>query len=57
MVTYMFPVVGITLGVAFLGEVLDVSLIVGALLVLASLYIVNRQSEPVAKPEPAKAPA
>jgi drug/metabolite transporter (DMT)-like permease len=57
MVTYMFPVVGITLGVAFLGEVLDVSLIVGALLVLASLYIVNRQNVPIAKPVPAKNPA
>jgi drug/metabolite transporter (DMT)-like permease len=42
MVTYMFPVVGITLGVAFLGEVLDFSLILGALLVICSLLIVNR---------------
>lgn len=50
MVTYMFPVVGVTLGVLFLGEVLDASLILGALLVVASLYIVNRQVLPVSKP-------
>lgn len=42
MVTYMFPVVGVTMGVLFLGERLDASLIVGAILVLLSLYIVNR---------------
>ncbi|MCW5879088.1 MAG: DMT family transporter [Anaerolineales bacterium] len=42
MVTYMFPVVGVTMGVLFLNERLDASLIIGALLVLLSLYIVNR---------------
>lgn len=55
MVSYMFPVVGITLGVAFVGEVLDASLVIGALLVVLSLYIVNRQSAPADKPVPAKA--
>lgn len=44
MVTYMFPVVGITLGVAFLGEALDVSLVLGAILVVGSLLIVNRRA-------------
>jgi drug/metabolite transporter (DMT)-like permease len=49
MVTYMFPVVGITLGVAFLGEVLDATLIIGAVLIVGSLWIVNRK--PVAVPQ------
>ncbi len=54
MVTYMFPVVGITLGVAFLGEVLDLSLILGAVLVAGSLMIVNRKPSvlPQARPLP-----
>ena len=57
MVTYMFPVVGITLGVAFLGEVLDLSLILGAALVVGSLLIVNRKPSviPQAQPRPAVA--
>lgn len=43
MVTYMFPVVGIALGVLFLNERLDLSLILGAVLILGSLVIVNRR--------------
>lgn len=43
MVTYLFPVVGITLGVVFLGEPLDAALVLGALLVLAGIVIVNRR--------------
>lgn len=43
MVTYVFPVVGVTLGVFLLEETLDVSLVVGSLLVLLSLYLVNRR--------------
>ncbi len=42
MVTYTFPLVGVTLGVGFLNERLDFSLILGAVLIIASLYIVNR---------------
>jgi len=42
MVTYTFPLVGVTLGVGFLNERLDLSLILGAALVIASLLIVNR---------------
>lgn len=42
MVTYTFPLVGVTLGVGFLNERLDFSLILGAVLVIASLLIVNR---------------
>lgn len=41
-VTYTFPVVGVGLGVLFLGETLDASLLAGAALILASLYVVNR---------------
>jgi drug/metabolite transporter (DMT)-like permease len=43
MVTYMFPVVGVALGVLFLDELLDIYLILGAALILGSLYIVNRK--------------
>lgn len=42
MVTYTFPVVGVTLGVLFLGEALDWQLVAGGVLILASLLIVNR---------------
>ena len=42
MVTYAFPLVGVTLGVGFLNERLDFSLILGAALVIVSLLIVNR---------------
>lgn len=41
-VTYTFPVVAVGLGVLFLNETVDMYLIVGALLVLGSLYLVNR---------------
>ena len=41
LVTYMFPVIGIGLGVLFLGESLDVRLVVGALLVVAGIGVVN----------------
>lgn len=51
MVTYMFPVVGVVLGVTFLGEVLDFSLVVGAILVLCSLWIVNRRPQEKARLE------
>jgi drug/metabolite transporter (DMT)-like permease len=43
MVTYVFPVVGITLGVLFLNEVLDWHLVLGTVLILGSLVIVNRK--------------
>lgn len=50
MVTYMFPVVGVTLGVLLLNERLDISLVLGATLVLASLLIVNRHPAAIKKP-------
>jgi drug/metabolite transporter (DMT)-like permease len=42
MVTYTFPVVGVTLGVIFLNETLDINLLLGAVLVVGSIVIVNR---------------
>ncbi len=41
MVTYVIPVVGLALGVIWLGEVLDARLIVGAAMILASIGVVN----------------
>ncbi len=41
MVTYVVPVVGLILGVVFLSELLDVTLILGALLIFAGIGIVN----------------
>ena len=42
MVTYTFPVIGVVLGVVFLHEALNTELLLGTVLVLASLYVVNR---------------
>lgn len=41
LVTYMFPVIGVALGVLFLGERLDVRLVIGALMVVAGIGVVN----------------
>lgn len=43
MVAYTFPVVGVTLGVLFLGERLDAYMVLGAGLVLGSVWVVNRK--------------
>lgn len=42
LVTYVFPLVGVALGVIFLGERLDWQLMGGAALVIASVVIVNK---------------
>lgn len=42
MVTYVFPVVGVVLGVVFLQEKLGWQLLAGGTLVLAGIFIVNR---------------
>jgi len=42
LVTYIFPLVGVILGVVFLNERLDWQLAVGAVLVVASVVLVNR---------------
>lgn len=41
LVTYIFPLVGVVLGVIFLNEKLDWQLLVGAVLVIASVVLVN----------------
>lgn len=43
MVVYTFPVVGVILGVLFLGEVLDGSLMLGGGLAIASIILINRK--------------
>jgi len=48
MVTYLFPVVGVALGVLFLGEHADWHLVAGALLVVGSIAIVNWVPRPEA---------
>jgi drug/metabolite transporter (DMT)-like permease len=47
MVTYLFPVVGVTLGVVFLGEVLDARLLIGTGLVLAGIVVVSLRYDQV----------
>src|SRR5574339_120628 len=46
MVTYLFPVGGVTLGVLFLNEPLTWQLITGAALVVGSLAVANWQPKP-----------
>ncbi|MGD8632820.1 MAG: DMT family transporter [Anaerolineales bacterium] len=46
LVTYMFPVIGVALGVIFLDEQLDVRLVVGALMVVAGIGVVNWKPRP-----------
>lgn len=41
LVTYVFPLVGVILGVIFLGELLDWQLVVGGALVVGSIVVVN----------------
>jgi drug/metabolite transporter (DMT)-like permease len=44
LVTYVFPLVGVILGVVFLNESLDWQLVAGAVLIIASVVIVNRKN-------------
>jgi drug/metabolite transporter (DMT)-like permease len=53
MVTYLFPVVGVALGVLFLREQADWHLLVGALLVVAGIGVVNLPARPALVPTPA----
>jgi drug/metabolite transporter (DMT)-like permease len=41
MVTYVIPAVGLILGAIFLGEVVDIRLLIGAALIMGSIAIVN----------------
>lgn len=54
MVTYVFPLVGLILGVVFLAEPADWHLGVGATLVAASIVVVNWRPRPAASPSAAK---
>jgi len=49
LVTYVFPVIGLALGIIFLNEVADWRLIVGALLIVGGIVVVNVKAR--AKPE------
>jgi drug/metabolite transporter (DMT)-like permease len=40
----VFPLVGVILGVVFLNESLDWQLVAGAVLIIASVVIVNRKN-------------
>jgi len=41
LVTYVFPVIGLLLGIIFLGEIADWRLMIGSLLVVAGIVVVN----------------
>ena len=47
MVTYLFPVVGVALGVIFLGELLDLRLVAGAGLVVLGIVVVTLRYDQV----------
>ena len=49
MVTYLFPVVGVTLGVVFLDEVLDARLLIGTALVLVGIVVVSLRYDQVVR--------
>ena len=49
LVTYVFPVVGLILGIVFLGERIDWRLVAGSLLIVGSIVVVNLKPRP--KPE------
>jgi len=44
LVIYVFPLVGVVLGVIFLDELLDWQLVVGGALVVGSIVFVNTRS-------------
>lgn len=46
MVTYLFPVGGVILGVLFLNEILSWQLVAGTILIIASLAVVNWKRKP-----------
>jgi drug/metabolite transporter (DMT)-like permease len=49
MVTYLFPVVGVALGVIFLDEVLDARLVVGTVLVVVGIVVVSLRYDQVVR--------
>ncbi|MEO6058735.1 MAG: EamA family transporter, partial [Candidatus Limnocylindria bacterium] len=49
MVTYLFPVVGVALGVFFLGELLDARLILGTTLVVVGIVVVSLRYDQIVR--------
>jgi len=49
MVTYVFPVVGVALGVVFLDELLDARLIVGTVLVVVGIVVVTLRYDQIVR--------
>ena len=49
MVTYLFPVVGVTLGVIFLDELLDARLLIGTALVVVGIVVVSLRYDQVVR--------
>jgi drug/metabolite transporter (DMT)-like permease len=56
LVTYVFPVVGLLLGIIFLDEVLDWHLVVGSALVVGGIAVINRPARPRPAPAPRNLP-
>jgi drug/metabolite transporter (DMT)-like permease len=56
LVTYVFPVVGIVLGIIFLNEVMDWHLLVGSALVVGGIAVINRPPRPRPAPSPRNVP-
>jgi drug/metabolite transporter (DMT)-like permease len=56
-VTYVFPVIGLILGIAFLREAIDARLVFGSLLVVAGIAVVNLRLRRAAEEAPAPTPA
>jgi drug/metabolite transporter (DMT)-like permease len=50
LVTYVFPVVGVFLGIIFLNEIPDWSMVIGSALVVAGILVVNLKLRSKAKP-------
>jgi drug/metabolite transporter (DMT)-like permease len=55
MVTYMFPVIGVAIGVVALGERMDPSLLIGTVLVVAGIIIVSLRYDSVVSRVPSGA--
>jgi drug/metabolite transporter (DMT)-like permease len=55
MVTYIFPIVGVALGVSLLGELMDVRLAIGTALVLIGIMVVSLRYDPAVSRVPAEA--
>jgi drug/metabolite transporter (DMT)-like permease len=55
MVTYMFPVVGVAIGVLLLGERLDLRLVVGTVLVVVGIIVVTLRYDAIVSRVPSGA--